>query len=592
MIPAFRHFQRPLALLRPHRFRVLAGVVLVLLYSLLKLWMASIIAGTVDRIRDVESGLSQGGLLVVLGSLVLLILIEGFARLCARRLIIQASRHVEAALKSQLFAHISRLPMTWFDKAKVGDLISRLTQDVELLRFLIGPAILYGSSALALVPLSFVMMANLSLPVTMLVGVVFTLLLISMALLMPRMQEHSRKVQEDIADISQWAQESFSGIRVILNYAKAHHFGAEMGRRNQRYLQDNMAMVRYRAWIHLFVHLCTDLTVLAVMVMGGLEVVRGNLSLGGMFQFLLIMGFLTWPLMAMGWILGSYHRARSAMQRIEEIMATPPESAAGKELSLRGELRVQNLSFCYQGQERNALQAVSFQLQPGQKLGLVGPVGGGKSTLLALLVRLYDPPRGSVFVDGQDVLDLDLASLRQLFAMAPQDPFLFSDTIAGNVGFGGVDSQDIQAQALFTADMDADMDTVIGERGITLSGGQRQRVSLARALAVQRPALVLDDTLSAVDHGTEQRILQRLAAKKSQQGVQQQSLLVASHRLSAVQDADLILVLQEGRVVEQGNHAHLLQVGGLYARAYRLQKEERALGGEEVGGEEVEGGEG
>jgi ATP-binding cassette, subfamily B, multidrug efflux pump len=324
-----------------------------------------------------------------------------------------------------------------------------------------------------------------------------------------------------------------------------------------------------------------------------MEVIAGRLSTGSLFQFLILMGFLVWPLIATGWILGTVHRARSAADRIEEVLATVPETAAGTSLDLRGALAVRDLTFAYPGEQTPALQSLSFDLAPGQKLGLVGTVGSGKSTLLHLILRLYDPPRGTIFVDGHDVLDLELASLRRLYAFAPQEPFLFSDTVSDNVRFGlpaaplnKSSTPESDREAVFAAvrssalEQDVEsladgLETIVGERGVTLSGGQKQRVALARALVADRPAVMLDDTLSAVDHQTEARILYRLKEPGAER-----TLIIASHRLSAIADADLILVLRDGVVIESGDHAELVRRNGHYANAWRLQREERALGGD------------
>jgi ATP-binding cassette subfamily B protein len=331
---------------------------------------------------------------------------------------------------------------------------------------------------------------------------------------------------------------------------------------------------------------------LAVLVMGALEVIAGRLTTGDLFQFLIVMGLLVWPLLATGMILGMIHRAKAAAERIEKLFAAATEPLGGSTPDLRGELSVRELTFTYPGANRPALEAVGFDLPAGHKLGLVGPVGAGKSTLMHLLLRLYDPPRGTIFVDGHDVLDLDLRALRRLFAFAPQAPFLFSDTVEDNVGFGiserlATDAyqeqdQDVILAAVRGSALEQDieslaqgLETVVGERGVTLSGGQKQRVSLARALAAGRRTLMLDDTLSAVDHHTEARILHNL--RDSRGG---ETVVVASHRLSAVADADLILNLRAGRIIAQGSHATLMAEGGEYDRTFRAQQESRALGGE------------
>ena len=321
-----------------------------------------------------------------------------------------------------------------------------------------------------------------------------------------------------------------------------------------------------------------------MLLVGGGRVIDGQLSVGGLFEFTVYLGMMMFPLEILGWTLATMPRALAAAKRVEEIFAAAPEPDAGKDLALTGRIEARSLSFRYPGAEQDALRDVSFSLEPGQKLGLLGPVGSGKSTLLALLLRFYDPPRGTLFLDGHDVLDLAPQAVRRLFAYAPQEPFLFSDTLLDNIRFGCESDRD-EAQVLRAVEqaaLDQDLpqlaeglQTVVGERGVTLSGGQRQRVSLARALLSERPALLLDDTLSAVDPHTERRIVRGIAAARTGR-----TTVVAGHRVSAIADADLVLVLEGGTITERGRHQELLSAGRLYAAAWRRQSEAAALEGE------------
>lgn len=551
--------------------------------SLLLLWMTHVIGRSLDLLQAGGDGAPTDRTLADLCLLLAgIVTAEALARYFARRLLIDASRYAEELLKNELMAHIGRLPIAWFDRARTGDLISRLTQDVELLRFVAGPSLLHGGTALVMVPGALFLMTGLSPAVTVGAGLAFVLLLGSLALVLPRLHTHSKAAQEAIAAISQRAAEDFSGIGVILGFARAREETAAMRALSEDYLGHNMRLSRLRALLDLLIHASRNLVVVAVLILGALEAVAGRLTIGGLFQFLVLISMLVWPLMSVGWILQYFHRARAAAERIEEIFALAPEPHAGAEPALRGAIRVDRLTFAYPDQPRPALDDVSFQLAAGQKLGLVGPPGAGKSTLLALLLRLYEPPPKAVFVDGFDVRELAPALLRRTFAVAPQDPFLFSDTIRGNVSFaaGGLADSRVSA-AVHDAGLETDvegfergLDAIIGERGLTLSGGQKQRVSLARALAADRSVLVLDDTLSAVDHATEARILERMRRARGER-----TTLVAAHRLSIVEDADLILVLREGRVVERGTHASLLARGGDYAATWRRQREADALEG-------------
>jgi len=577
-----RAFRRPFALLAQHPGKVLLGFLSVICFGLLHLYMVRLVGDTVDLLGTNATD-RAGTLESRIWLLIAVVTLGAVFRYLARQLLIKASREVEARLKSQLMVHIGRLPLAWYERMRTGDLLSRLTQDVELVRFVVGPALLYGGQSLVVVPVGIYLMSTLSTSVTMALCGVFAGLLIAMMVLLPRMHRYSARVQEDIADISQQCQEAFSGIGVLLSFARQRSQAAALDRRNQKYLDDNMAMARFRALFHVFIHACTDLVILAVLVLGAIEVINGRMSVGGLLQFVIYIGIVLWPLLAIAIVLGVFHRARAAADRIEEVFAEPTEPAGGKQLELRGRIEVRDLTFRYQDQERPALSGVTFTLEPGQVLGLVGPVGSGKSTLLALLMRLYEPPRATIFIDDHDILDLDPKTLRHTIALAPQEPFLFSDTIEHNVSFGGVGDTDLDLEAAITASaLDQDLEdfaegleTIVGERGVTLSGGQKQRISLARALASDRQTLVLDDTLSAVDHQTEARILERL--NKVQE---HRTLLVATHRLSAVRHADLILVLRDGEVVERGTHDQLLTANGLYANAFRLQQEAEALGGD------------
>lgn len=568
-----------MALLARHPGKVLLGFVSVVCFSLLHLWMVRLVGDAVDLL----GGDTAPDLPSRIWLLIAVVTLGAIFRYLARQLLVKASREVEADLKSRLMAHIARLPLAWYQRMRTGDLLSRLTQDVELVRFVMGPALLYGGQSLIVVPVGIYMMSALNVPVTLALCGVFAALLIAMLVLLPRMHRYSKLVQEDIADISQQCQEAFSGINVLLSFARQRSQAGALDMRNRKYVGDNMAMARFRALFHVFIHACTDLVVLAVLVLGAIEVINGRMTVGGLLQFVIYIGIVLWPLLAIAIVLGVFHRARAAADRIEEVFGEPPEPSGGKQLQLRGQIEVRDLTFKYPGQERPALCAVSFKLEPGQVLGLVGPVGSGKSTVLALLMRLYEPPPDTIFIDGHDILDLDPRTLRHTIALAPQEPFLFSDTIQHNVSFGGTGTSDLGLETAISAsaldqnlqDFTEGLETIVGERGVTLSGGQKQRISLARALAADRQTLVLDDTLSAVDHQTEARILERL--NKVQE---HRTLLVATHRLSAVRHADLILVLRSGEVIERGTHDELVARNGLYANAFRLQREAGVLGGD------------
>ena len=564
-------------MLRRRTGLVVVGTLLIPVHAAVSLWMPRLLGDALDGLK---SGGTADSLRSTCWLLLVLAVVECASRYVSRRTLIDASRHVEEDLKNDVIAHLQRLPIAWYDRSRTGDVVSRLTQDVELVRFVMGPLLLHGGSTLCLLPAGMWLMLSMDLPVTLASFGVFGLLFVAMRVLLPRLHAWSKKSQEAIAEISQRAQEDFAGIRVVQQFGAATRERAAMATKNRRYLLVNLRLVRLRALLNAMSHSTSGVVMLGVLLVGGHQVIAGAITIGQLFQFTGYVALLTFPLEILGWTLATLPRAYAAGIRIAEIFEVAPETSAGSSPALRGHLRVAGLTFTYPGALRPALADVSFELEPGRKLGLVGPVGSGKSTLLALLMRFYDPPRGTIFVDGHDVLDLAPHCLRQLFALASQEPFLFSDTVHANVAFSRDASQATSVDAAVeAAALDQDLPqlveglaTIVGERGVTLSGGQKQRVALARALLSERPGLLLDDTISAVDPVTERRILNGLEQER-----RGRTMLVASHRLSVLTAADLILVLENGRVRERGDHQSLLARRGLYASAFRRQSEAAAL---------------
>ncbi|MCY2956470.1 MAG: ABC transporter ATP-binding protein [Planctomycetota bacterium] len=575
-------FARPWSLLCAHRRLVWIGALCIPPHAFVTLWMPRLWGDVIDSVRSSTGAARPVDLATTCWLLLAMGLAEALLRYISRRTLIDVSRNVEQELKDQALAHLQTLPVAWFDRARTGDITSRLTQDVELVRFVMGPLLLHGGSALCILPAGIYCMATMDVPVTVAAAGILGLLFAGLRMLMPRLHKWSKLSQEAIGALSQRAQEDFAGIRILWQFGAEPREVAAMARRNRRYLASNLRLVRLRSLMNAITHSTTGTVMLGVLLVGGSQVIDGHMTVGQLFQFTQYLLLLMFPLEILGWTLATMPRAFAAANRVEELFAVMPEVTQGAAIVLRGHIEVRGLVFSYPGAAKPALQDVSFDLQPGQKLGITGPVGSGKSTLLALCLRFYEPPRGTIWIDGHDVLDLSPASIRALFAFAPQEPFLFSDTVRANVAFGRPDATASDLDfAVAAAALEKDLpqlpdglDTRVGERGVTLSGGQKQRVSLARALLASRPALLLDDTLSAVDLHTERLILQGLKATRKGRTV-----IAATHRLSVVTDADQILVLDEGKVRERGTHSELLSQHGLYATAYRRQSEASALGG-------------
>ncbi len=565
---------------------VATGLLLLPLNVAITLWMPHLIGNTIDT-------LPNGGTIEILANTCFLLLglavAEALTRFASRKLLISTSRLVEQSIKNEITTHLQRLPIAWFDKSRVGDITSRMTQDVEMVRFVMGPMLLYGGSTLCIAPACIYLMLQMNVYVALAAMAVGLLLFIGMRLVMPRLHNWSKKSQEAIAGVSQQAQEDFAGVRVVQQFDIVERELAAMATKNRRYLLANLRLVRLRSVMNAITHSSTGIIMLAVLLIGGHQVITGRITIGQLFQFTLYLGLMMFPLQILGWTISMLPRAYASAIRIEELLEVTPEPQKGNHPELRGAIEVRDLTFTYPDADKPAIEGVSFTVAPGQKLGLIGTVGSGKSTVLALLLRYYDPPRGSIFVDGHDLLDLAPEALRKLFALAPQEPFLFSDTVANNITFADETISDADRDAaIANAALDQDLpqlrdgvDTVVGERGVTLSGGQKQRVSLARAVLSNRLTMLLDDTLSAVDPSTERRILDGLV--DSRRG---RTVIATTHRLSVTSDADLILVLDQGKVCERGTHKELVQAGGLYANAWRLQTEERAL---KTGGDTTQG---
>ncbi|MDJ0976691.1 MAG: ABC transporter ATP-binding protein [Planctomycetota bacterium] len=510
----------------------------------------------------------------------------GFFTFGMRRLLVGASRHMERDLKRDLFRHMESLPSSYFDRNRTGDLLSRLTSDIEAVRWSFGPGFMYVGGTLVLFPLVIWQMASISVPITLIALIPLLGIVGVVRLLGPGIMSRTRAVQDRLGDLSARAQESFAGARVVRAYATEELEIEAFSAVNEELVHENIGLAKYRAMMRGGLFALGGAAELVVLWYGGTLVARGEMSLGDLVPLLAYVGLLIWPMISVGWVVSALQRAAAAMRRINEVMDHPPEQATRIPEALppepfQGGLELRDLTYAYPGAAAPALEDVSLTVGAGETLALVGPVGAGKSTLLRLIARLYEPPANAVYLDGADVCGIPLATLRDWFAVVPQDAFLFSDTIRANLAYAIEDELDPGKArwALSLAGLDQDveafpkgLDTVVGERGLMLSGGQKQRTTLARALLRGAPILLLDDCLSAVDTHTEARILERL-----QHEMRRRTTIVVAHRLSTVRHADHIVVLDEGKVVERGTHAELVDADGWYAKTYAQQRLEAQL---------------
>jgi len=511
-------------------------------------------------------------------------------RFAWRYFIMGNSRYLENCLRRELFDHLLILPVSYYQQQKTGDLMAYAINDIGAIRQTFGPGLALSASAIVLSILSIrSMTGEVNARLTFLALLPIPLILALVLLLGRQVQRRFRRVQEVFAAVSDRVQESISGIQVIKAHGQEQEEVARFGLLNQESRKANLRMSYISAATNPLVTLLFGVSFSIGLIYGSRLVLAGTISLGDFVAFNGYLALVVHPVQSVARIINMLQRGNASWKRFRKILGEvpavrdTPDSLPAEQLPARseGRLEIRDLTFSYAGQSRPALQHISLDLQPGRRIGILGRTGSGKTTLANLLVRLYDPPRGSLYLDGHDLLDLPLHWLREQIAFVPQDNFLFSASLEENIRFfnPAPSAEDVQ-QAARMADLHDTIlefpqgyQTVIGERGITLSGGQKQRVGLARALLKQAPLLVIDDTLSAVDTETEQRILTALHS-----ALADQSCLIIANRVSALQNCDEILVLTEGCVTERGTHAQLLAAGGFYAAIATAQAD--SAGGE------------
>jgi ATP-binding cassette, subfamily B, multidrug efflux pump len=541
-----------------------------------------------DLTRSVTRGKLAYYALLLLG----LAVAGGVFRFLMRRIIIGISRHVEYDLRNDFFRHLERFPISFFQANRTGDLMSRATNDLSAVRMMIGPSVMYSTSTLLTFVIAISMMLAIDRWLTLVALVPLPFVSISVKVFGSAIHRRFEAIQAQLSDISAIVQEALSGVRVVRAYGQEGSELERFRRANEEYVWRNRGLIRLQGLFFPSMTLFLGMGGLLVLWQGSREVIQGRITVGELVAFNAYLVMLAWPMIAFGWVTNMLQRGLASWKRMLQVLDEQPAivdrarqaGIAPAMPEIEGRVEFRNVTFAYDG--RRVLDGVSAVIEPGQTVALVGATGSGKSTLIGLLPRLHDPPPGTVFIDGVDVRDLPLATLRGAIGFVPQEPFLFSDTLAENVAFGpsvAVLPQDdrdrLVREAAAVARLDKDVadfpkgyTTPVGERGITLSGGQKQRTALARALALDPRILVLDDALSAVDTYTEEEILSRLRGVMSAR-----TSIIVSHRISTVRDADLILVLDGGRIAERGTHESLITDDGLYAELYRQQLLEEEL---------------
>jgi len=610
MGPAFR---RLLPFVLRYRRQFILGLICVVLSSTFQLLSPWVLRFAID---DLTVGVTTRKLVTYAGLLLGVACIRAVFQFLMRRILIGASREIEYDIRNAFFSRLQQMPLGYYQARRTGDLMSRATNDLNAVRMMIGPAVMYSAGTILVFAVAIILMISIDARLTLIALIPMPLVSISVKYFGSAIHKRFEAIQAQLADLSAVVQEALAGVRVVRAYNQERYEIGRFSAANDEYIRRNRVLIRLQGMFYPSMTLFLGFGALLVLWVGSREVIHGRITLGDFVAFNSYLVMLSWPMIAFGWVTNMLQRGMASWKRMLEIMDAVPDiddshvTEHGRVVPLTGAIEIRHLTYTYPGADRAVLDDVSLRIERGQTVAFVGATGSGKSTLISLLPRLHEPPAGTVFMDGVDVREIPLERLRGAIGFVPQEPFLFSDTIAENMAFGvqhagpidpdrgpriaesalrqtqGVPSlstggsratrlHDVAAIARLDKDVESfpkGYDTAVGERGITLSGGQKQRTALARAVMVDPRVLILDDALSAVDTYTEEEILTRL-----KDVMRQRTSIIVAHRVSTVRHSDQIFVLDRGRVAERGTHAELVAHDGLYATLYRRQLLEEEL---------------
>jgi ATP-binding cassette subfamily B protein len=518
------------------------------------------------------------GMILSIGYLVVFI-IKGIFLFYQRQSIIVMSRHIEFDLKNVIYHQYQALDSEFYRRNRTGDLMNRISEDVTRVRMYLGPAVMYTINLVVLIVLCAVVMWNINGKLTLFTLGPLPIMMFGIFYVSTVINRRTEKVQRQQSKLSTIVQEAFSGIRVIKTFRRESYLADDFKKESDAYKKHQMELVKADALFMPVISILVGLSTILTIYIGSLEVNAGNITIGTIVQFVFYVNQLTWPFASVGWVTSLVRKAEASQARINEFLRTTPSipTDSGLIIDIQGDIRFKEVDFVYQDTQIHALKKISFHLPVGKSLGIIGRTGSGKSTLAQLLTRTFDPTSGVIEMDGQPITAINVKHFRKNIGYVPQDVFLFSDTIAQNIGFG---LENPSPQAIEDAAKDAaiwediqgfpnKMDTLLGERGINLSGGQKQRVSIARAIIKNPPVLLFDDCLSAVDNSTEEKILKGLNARMANR-----TAILIAHRVSTVMHCDYIMVLDDGKIMEWGQHDQLIQQNGIYQQLFSLQNEQ------------------
>jgi ATP-binding cassette subfamily B protein len=559
-----------------------AGLIISILSRYLAVKVPEIVKNSINIADDFRNGmiadtsLVKMELLQNIGIIIGLAILSGFFTFLMRQTIIVTSRLIEFDLKNEIFLQYERLSLNFYKKNRTGDLMNRISEDVGKVRMYFGPAVMYTINMLVLFSVAVFKMIQIDLKLTLYTLLPFPLLSLSIFILSKIIHKRSTVVQEYLSKLTTTAQEVFSGINVIKSYNTEFQTIRDFDALSNQSKEKNIHLYKAQALFFPMMILLIGISNLIVLYIGGMQYINGIISIGTIAEFIMYVNMLTWPVAIVGWVTSTIQQAEASQKRINEFLQQVPEITDGALpiQNLQNTIEFKNVSLTYDDTHIKALQNINFKVRKGETIAILGKTGCGKSSILNLLSRLYDTTAGSIFIDGKDIKEYKLSYLRDKIGFVPQDPFLFSDTIANNIKFGAQHATENQIE---TAAKDAVIhenitefnqgyQTVLGERGITVSGGQKQRISIARAIIKNPDILIFDDCLSAVDTETEERILNNLKRISSDK-----TTFIVSHRVSSAKNADKIIVLEEGKIIQQGIHSQLLKQEGYYKELYQQQ---------------------
>ncbi len=566
-----------------YRLKLFLGFLITIVSRIFSLFAPRLIGNsltTVERyLTEVQTDLDQVkealliNILIILGASI----ISGFFTFLMRQTIINVSRYIEFDLKNDIFAHYQKLGQKFYKNNRTGDLMNRISEDVGKVRMYVGPAIMYSTNTVALFIIVISYMVSIAPELTFYTVLPLPFLSYIIYKLSRIINIKSTAVQEFLSGLSSFTQERYSGIAVIKSYGLEKDSTASFESLAQTGYEKNMDLAKVQAWFFPLMILLIGLSNLLVIFIGGRQYMEGIIEIGVLAEFIIYINMLTWPVAVVGWVSSIIQQAAASQQRINDFLDEKPELDSGNKKALQNNfsIRFEGVSLTYAESNIEALKDMSFTLESGQTLGIIGGIGSGKTTLLDLMARIYDPNTGTIFIGDTPIQEFELQELRKMLAVVPQSPFLFSESINQNIRFGKPDATEAEIQSAAKAavvheniaEFKEGYHTLLGERGVTLSGGQIQRISIARALIKDAPILLFDDCLSAVDTDTEELILKHL-----KQMSQNKTTCIVSHRISSVIEADHVIVLENGRIIQSGNHQSLISSEGYYKELYLKQQ--------------------